>query len=217
MLLSEPLRRLESLPLRRIPFISFYHQHKNFFQNMSKKLFFLPALLLGAFLMFTPACGDSDPCKDVDCGANGTCFEGECVCNVGFEGATCSDAWSAKFVGSYLGFDNVTATTTVPPDQTALGKYNLTKPAVITAKTGTSANTVISISNFGGFDSFVEATISLANASDISATKITINFTDPSGRKFAGTGTYSSGKLTGNYVVTYTDNTTDTANFEYTK
>lgn len=180
---------------------------------MSKKFFFLPALLLGSFLMFTPACGDSDPCKDVDCGVNGTCFEGECVCNEGFEGAACADTWSAKFVGTYSGFDNVTATTTVPPDQTILGKYNLAPSASITAKD----NTTLSISNFGGFNSIVQATITRGNASDVSATKLTISFTDTSSRKFVGSGTYSSGKITGNYVVTYTDNTTDTANFEYTK
>lgn len=52
---------------------------------MSKKLFLLPALLLGAFLFFAPACGNDDACKDVDCGTTGTCFEGDCVCNVGYE------------------------------------------------------------------------------------------------------------------------------------
>ncbi|HMX40002.1 MAG TPA: hypothetical protein PK971_01945 [Saprospiraceae bacterium] len=52
---------------------------------MSKKLFLLPALLLGAFLFFAPACGDDDPCKDVSCGDNADCFEGDCVCRVGYE------------------------------------------------------------------------------------------------------------------------------------
>jgi EGF-like domain len=177
---------------------------------MSKKFFFLPALLLGAFLMFAPSCGETDPCKDVECGANGTCFEGECVCNEGFEGASCADEWAAKFVGSYLGFDNVTVSTTVPSN---VGKFNLTKPAVVTKKSGT----VISIANFGGFDSFVEATISRENAADLTANKLTISFTDPSGRKFAGTAKISGTKITGTYRVTYTDNTYDEGNFEYSK
>lgn len=176
---------------------------------MSKKFFFLPALLLGAFLMFTPACGDSDPCKDVDCGANGTCFEGECVCNEGFEGASCTDTWSAKFVGTYTGFDNVTASTAGTP----LGKYNLAPSAGITAKD----NTTLSISNFGGFNSIVQATITRANASDATATKIAIDFTDSSNRKFVGNGTFSSGKITGSYKVTFPDATYDDATFEYTK
>lgn len=72
---------------------------------MSKKLFFLlPALLLGAFLILTPSCGDSDPCKDVDCGQTAkTCgafvLDGSCFCNVGYEGATCSEKWTLKFEG----------------------------------------------------------------------------------------------------------------------
>lgn len=178
---------------------------------MSKKLFFLPALLLGAFLMFAPACGDSDPCKDVECGTNGTCFEGECVCNEGYEGAACADEWSTKFVGSYLGFDNVTVSTT----PTNIGKFNLTTPAVVTKKSASTS--VITISNFGGFNSFVDATITRTNTSDLTANKLTIDFTDPAGRKFVGTGAYSSSKITGTYRVTYTDATYDEGNFEYTK
>lgn len=177
---------------------------------MNKKLFFLPALLLGAFLMFTPSCGETDPCKDVDCGLNGTCFEGVCECNEGYEGSACADEWATKFLGSYLGKDVVTASTTSP---SGVGTYNLTKPAVVTKKSGT----VISISNFGGFDSFVEATISRENASDLTANKITIKFKDPAGRSFDGTGKISSTTLSGTYRVTYTDNTYDDANFEYKK
>ena len=177
---------------------------------MSKKLFFLPALLLGAFLMFSPACGDSDPCKDVDCGANGTCFEGECVCNEGFEGAACADTWSAKFVGTtYTGFDNVTESTA----GTVLGKYTLSPSASIAA----NGNTGLKITNFGGFNSIVNATITRANASDAVASKITIDFTDSNGRKFVGSGTFSSNTLSGSYTVTFSDNTYDKATFEYKK
>ncbi len=50
---------------------------------MNKKLFLLPALLLGAMLMFAPACGDDDPCKDVECGS-GVCIDGTCDCDLGF-------------------------------------------------------------------------------------------------------------------------------------
>lgn len=49
---------------------------------MSKKIFYFFALL-GAMVVFAPACGDSDPCKDVEC-ANGTCFEGVCDCEAGY-------------------------------------------------------------------------------------------------------------------------------------
>ena len=167
---------------------------------MSKKLFILPLFLIGAFLsVTTTSCGDN--CKDVECNT-GTCLDGTCECGDGFEGTNCEIEWSAKFVGTYLGSDNVTASSAGTP----LGVYNLTKPAIVTRKSETS----ISIANFGGFDSFCDVTVSSTN-------DITINFTDPGGRKFVGTGSISGNTLSGDYVVTYGDNTTDTATFTYTK
>jgi hypothetical protein len=181
---------------------------------MSKKLFFFfPALLLGAFLTVTSiGCGETDPCKDFKdkCG-NGACFEGECVCDVNYEGTNCELQWADKFVGSYLGSDKITASTATPGDVGTT--FNLTSPAVITKK----AADKISIANFGGFNSFVEATITKSAAADITANKITINFTDPAGRKFVGDGTYSNGTIRGTYRATYSDGTYDDATFEYKK
>lgn len=177
---------------------------------MSKKLFFLlPALFLGAFLMFTPGCGEADPCKDTTCSTTGgDCFLGDCVCKEGFEGTNCDAEFADKFVGSYLGFDNVTRSTSVP---SGVGKYNLTKPAIVTKKTGTT----ISIANFGGFESFVDGTISKSTGSI--GDKVTFSFTDPAGRKFVGTATYTTSTIAGTYVVTYSDGTLDEATFEYKK
>ncbi len=113
---------------------------------MSKKLFLLPALLLGAFLMFTPACGDSDACKDVDCGTNGTCFSGDCVCDDGYEiGASglCDTESRVKFYGNY----NVSETCGGPAD---------TYASSISA--GTSI-TQVNISNFGNSGLNVAANI----------------------------------------------------------
>jgi hypothetical protein len=73
------------------------------FQNMNKKLFFLPALLLGALLMFAPGCGEDDPCQDVSCG-NGVCIDGSCDCDTGYElGASgeCDTEMRIKFLGTY--------------------------------------------------------------------------------------------------------------------
>ncbi|MCB0527273.1 MAG: hypothetical protein KDC61_16905 [Saprospiraceae bacterium] len=134
---------------------------------MSKKLFLLPALLLGAFMMFTPACSDEDLCKDVDCGANGTCFDGDCVCDVGYEiGASglCDTESRVKFYGNY----NVTETC-----DTGNGSY----ASAISA--GTSIDE-INISNFGdsGFnvtakvdgDEFSVSGVNLPNGVTVSAT-----------------------------------------------
>lgn len=167
---------------------------------MIKKLFFLPVLLLGAVTFFAPACND-DPCKGVECGTNGVCNSGVCDCADGYEGTACDVEWAAKFIGSYLGNDVCSS-----------GTYNLTKPAVITKKN----DTVISISNFGGFDSFLEATISRGSGSD-SATQLSLNFTDPAGRVFNGSASLSGNVLSGSYTVTFTDGDSDSCTFTYSK
>lgn len=168
---------------------------------MSKKLVYLFALL-GSMVVFAPACGDSDPCKDVDCGVNGTCFEGVCVCNVGYEGDACAEEWATKFLGSYLGSDVCGGTT-----------YNLSKPAVITR----ISESRIQIANFGGFDSILQADVKLASSSDITAEQIEYNYTDPAARKFVGSGQINGNTLSGTYTVTYSDGTSETCTFTYTK
>jgi hypothetical protein len=174
---------------------------------MLKKLFILPALLVAAFMTTTiTSCGDN--CKDVDCG-NGTCLDGTCECGDGYEGTNCEAEWTTKFLGSYLGSDVVTASTAGTP----LGTYNLASPAIVTRK----SETVISISNFGGFDSICDATIDRPATSTASATTLSIDYVDPTGRKFVGTASISGTTLSGSYVVTFSDNTTDTATFSYSK
>jgi hypothetical protein len=173
---------------------------------MNKKLFLLPAFILGAFLaVTTTSCGDN--CKDVECNT-GTCVDGTCECGDGYEGTNCEIEWSAKFLGSYLGTDVVTGGTAGNE-----GTYNLNAPAVITKIN----ETTIRITNFGGFGSVLDATIDRPATSTASATELTINSTDPGGRDFVGSASISGNTLTGSYTVTYDDGTTDIATFTYTK
>ncbi len=144
------------------------------------------------------SCGDN--CKDVECNT-GTCLDGTCECGDGYEGTNCEIEWSGKFIGSYLGNDVVTVSTAGN-----VGTYPLSKPAVVSRKSESS----VSISNFGGFDSFIDATIENGD-------HLHIAFTDPSGRVFAGEGTISGNTLSGTYRVTYSDATYDDATFTYTK
>lgn len=44
---------------------------------------------------------DTDACKDVECGVNGTCLEGDCVCDAGYEGVSCETEERTKFVGDW--------------------------------------------------------------------------------------------------------------------
>lgn len=58
-------------------------------------------LLVSALLL---ASCQSDPCKDVICGTSGTCAEGTCTCDAGYEmdsDGKCNVAMRDKFVGNY--------------------------------------------------------------------------------------------------------------------
>lgn len=166
---------------------------------MNKRLVFSLAFLL-SMTVFITACGDSDPCKDVDCGANGTCFEGVCVCDVGFEGAGCLEEWVTKFLGSYTGTDGCGGALTQP--------VNITK----------LSNSTVRITNFGGFASYVDAEVSLENSGSSSAEVISLNnFIDPAQRKFSGTGKISGNTINMTYIVTYSDNSTENCTFIISK
>lgn len=150
---------------------------------MSKKLFLLPMLLLGASLMFIPACGDENLCDDVDCGTYGTCFDGDCVCDDGYEigtSGTCDTEQRAKFLGTYNSTESCTPTST--------GSYSNT----ITAG---SEITKIVISNFG--DSGLNATATV-DENDITVDSQTIT---------VGTNTFTisgNGSISGNILtITY--------------
>lgn len=151
---------------------------------MSKKLLFLLPALLGAFMMFMPACGESDPCKDIDCGAYGDCFEGDCVCNVGYEKdaeGLCTIEMRAKFIDTY----NTTESCTPP----STGSYS----NQITAS-GSDVSKVV-ISNFGDSGQNVVATVD-GNTITVPSTTITAF-----GQTFD---IQASGSITGNVVtITY--------------
>lgn len=114
---------------------------------MNKKLVYQLTLLL-SMAIFAPSCGDTDPCKDVACGDHGACFEGACVCDVGYEqdaNGQCTVLTSSKFIGSY----NVTedCSKSDPASYTA----------TIVAGTGSSE---VRITNFWAlFQNYVTATI----------------------------------------------------------
>ena len=157
---------------------------------MNKKLFYLFALLCSMSIFMT-SCGETDPCKDVDCGANGTCFEGSCVCNQGYEGSDCNTEWSAKFLGDYSAKSSCLAA-------------NETYQGDIVRVSATE----IRINEFGAYTGTnnIKATINLASASDVSANALTItNYDDGFNRTFNGTGTISGKVITINYTVDYHD------------
>ena len=49
--------------------------------------------------LFLASC--SDPCDDVNCGANGSCDDGICNCDEWFEGTNCETETRGKFLGTW--------------------------------------------------------------------------------------------------------------------
>ena len=56
--------------------------------------------LFSLFILLFVSC--TDPCKDAKCNS-GTCDEGICVCDTGYEGNHCDIEWRTKFLGEWDG------------------------------------------------------------------------------------------------------------------
>ncbi len=65
-----------------------------------KNLFYLLTI---SFALTIGAC--NDPCDDLDCGTNGTCDEGLCICDSGYEGTNCEALVIDKYLGTWTSTD----------------------------------------------------------------------------------------------------------------
>lgn len=117
-----------------------------------KNLINLFLLFSSVFAMsfFTMSC-NNDPCKDKVCGTQGTCKEGVCECNTGYEqdsSGLCNLAWAKKFIGDYKltetcssGSDNYSCKITPSnqgPNKIVLGNlYNQNIPVVANVTSST--------------------------------------------------------------------------------
>lgn len=63
-----------------------------------KKIFILFSTIF--FTLLFNSCDDTS-CDDVLCGVNQNCISGNCYCEDGYEGETCSDLSYEKYIGSY--------------------------------------------------------------------------------------------------------------------
>lgn len=128
----------------------------------------------------------TDPCKDVDCGENGTCVEGICVCDAGYSGANCETEDRAKFIGTWESWGLC--------DSGILTNY------IPTLTNGTSS-TDVRITNFMGFDNPVNATVSGSTIS------IATQDPDSDGYTVSGSGTFDPYQSTINwsYTISYID------------
>lgn len=64
---------------------------------------FLQFLFSAILLCLMFSC--SDPCDDIACGDNGTCDDGTCICETGYEGTNCETLVIDKYTGTWLSTD----------------------------------------------------------------------------------------------------------------
>ena len=162
----------------------------NFIKNIALSAF----LTMGAFSMVLYTSCNPDECKDVVCANGGACIGGNCDCAAGYEGPRCETASATKYIGTW----NVS-------EPSCGGTYT----NIISA--GTTPTTII-FSNLGNFTSPAQV---IASADE--NTLLISDFTDATGRKFTGSGTFSSSSISVTYTVTYTDNTSETCTATFSK
>lgn len=161
---------------------------------MSKKLFFLPFLMLLAITLIAPAC-DGDKCAKKDCGT-GTCddVDGTCLCDPGYEydaDGSCKVETRAKLIGKFDTSEKCDTETS-------------STPYTITIEAGT-ATTEVRIFNF--FNAYASTAV---NAT-VDGVNLTIAKQKPvSTVEVEGTGTISTnaaGKTQINLNYSVTDGT----------
>jgi EGF-like domain len=135
---------------------------------------------IGSAMLFN---GCTDLCKDVDCGANGTCDTetGTCVCTSGYEGTNCETRMTTKFVGNF----NLTEVCTTGSDAyqcnvvessgeiTTIVFSNLYNSSISVNATVDANGTDFTIAS----QAFGSATISGSGSINAAGTQITVSYT----------------------------------------
>ena len=148
----------------------------------------------GFFSSCTP-----DPCKDVVCGTFGTCLEGDCLCDDGYEldaNGACNTEMRTKFIGTYQ------LAETCVDDTGAVTTWNYA--CNITAS-GVSVDKII-FNNL--YDQNVSTTATVSGKSFTIASQAINNST------ISGSGTINDGVnpivISFTYTVTFANGDTDT-------
>lgn len=163
------------------------------------KKFKLTHVLGAALIGMASFTSCTDACKDVTCENGGVCVEGDCECADFYEGTTCADAFSTKFVTT----SGATADVVTAADTANSGTYNYT---LVIAANGAGMITMTPFGGFTGTTITADMDPNNSNAFDIASQ------TDQASRTFSGSGSINAAgsEVTINYTVTYSDNTSDT-------
>ena len=174
-----------------------------------KNLFAYFALCLTVvFGLAVSSCG-TDLCKDVECGANGTCdaADGKCACVTGYEltsAGTCDSVSRNKFLATY----NVV-------DICPSGTYNYTS----TIATSSASVDKVIINHYGGYEA---GTAQLAVVATVEGAKLnvaaqTITFNNQSFVIDATSATLTGSTFSLTYKVTIDGGTAETCAATFTK
>ncbi|MEZ4983237.1 MAG: hypothetical protein R2769_16945 [Saprospiraceae bacterium] len=203
---------------------------------MKRNFFWFLSIVLVSATFTLTSCED-DPCKDVDCGVGGDCFEGTCICKEGYIsdgfGGCIEDPCFDKVCGSNstcvdgdcicdAGYEKNAQDSCVLERAKFVGTYTVsddcsssgTATYIVTAIAGASDN-MVAISNFWNvFNNPVVATV------DGDALTIANQDPDSDGFTVEGSGTYSNGTITMSYTITdttVTPNDVDNCNSTWVK
>ena len=140
---------------------------------------------------------DTDACKDVECGVNGTCLEGDCVCDAGYEGVSCETESRVKFNGTYLASGTITC-----PES---GNGTLSDETLTIAASSAAANKV-TIDLAGAI--LLTATV---NGSDLTVDPKTVN-----GLEYTGSGTLNASGTTLSFTINEVEPNVETCVYSLT-
>ncbi len=86
------------------------------------------SLSLTAFGLVLFGSCETDPCTQLSCKNGSACTEGYCRCPTGYEGAECEIKTSAKFIGTYIGYNHCDD---YPALNDTLDVYQVAEPNVL--------------------------------------------------------------------------------------
>lgn len=128
------------------------------------------------------SCKEDDPCEGVSCLNGGTCANGTCDCDAGFEGSDCGTQMRTKFIAAYSVTESCTS-----------GNFSY-DISIVTSASGVSN---VIINNFGGYGITATGTV---NGKTLTIPNATADVQGVS-VSYQGTGQINGNILTMNYSV----------------